>query len=163
MTADLVSLPETSNHPAGALGIRISTFYTQILIVLVVIICVYRVQYGSLINLMSPWVRVQVWLVLSTPESAVDLEGVSQQEVTKHKAPQTKGKALRLSRAEKRELVAQKFSAKKQVYENCRMLSQDGALLCFCDLKKINWYEVMPLPLVCPAHLLENFDERDNL
>jgi hypothetical protein len=26
------------------------------------------------------------------------------------------------------------------VYENCRMLSRDGDLLCFCDRAKVNWY-----------------------
>ena len=52
-----------------------------------------------------------------------------------------------LSRAEKRLLVAKKFSAKRQVYENCRMLAQTGELLCFCDMRKVRWYEVSdPLP-----------------
>lgn len=26
------------------------------------------------------------------------------------------------------------------VYENCRMLSREGELLCFCDRAKVNWY-----------------------
>lgn len=53
-----------------------------------------------------------------------------------------KPKRSGLSRAEKRLLVAKKFSAKRQVYENCRMLSQNGTLLCFCDMRKVRWYEV---------------------
>ena len=38
--------------------------------------------------------------------------------------------------------LVKKFSAKSAVYENCKMLSQDGELLCFCDLRKLTWYEV---------------------
>jgi hypothetical protein len=26
------------------------------------------------------------------------------------------------------------------VYENCRMLSREGSLLCFCDRAKVIWY-----------------------
>lgn len=26
------------------------------------------------------------------------------------------------------------------VYDNCRMLSREGDLLCFCDKDKANWY-----------------------
>lgn len=37
--------------------------------------------------------------------------------------------------------LVKKFSAKSAVYENCKMLSQDGELLCFCDLRKLTWYE----------------------
>lgn len=60
----------------------------------------------------------------------------------KRSLPARKPKGPGLSRAEKRLLVAKKFSAKRQVYENCRMLSQDGTLLCFCDMRKVRWYEV---------------------
>ncbi|KAL0050003.1 hypothetical protein WJX82_002589 [Trebouxia sp. C0006] len=42
--------------------------------------------------------------------------------------------------AQKARLV-KKFSAKSAVYENCKMLSQEGELLCFCDLRKLTWYE----------------------
>ncbi|KAG2495263.1 hypothetical protein HYH03_006536 [Edaphochlamys debaryana] len=42
--------------------------------------------------------------------------------------------------AERRRWLIEKFSAKGRVYENCRMLSRDGALLCFCDTRKIAWY-----------------------
>lgn len=56
----------------------------------------------------------------------------------------SKKKGRGLSRADKRLLVARKFSAKRKVYENCRMLSQDGSLLCFCDMRKVRWYEVSP-------------------
>ena len=38
--------------------------------------------------------------------------------------------------------LVKKFSAKSAVYENCKMYSQDGELLCFCDLRKLKWYEV---------------------
>jgi hypothetical protein len=48
--------------------------------------------------------------------------------------------------AQKARLV-KKFSAKSAVYENCKMLSQEGELLCFCDLRKLTWYEVS-----CPQH-----------
>lgn len=40
--------------------------------------------------------------------------------------------------------LVKKFSAKSAVYENCKMYSQDGELLCFCDLRKLKWYEVRP-------------------
>ena len=38
--------------------------------------------------------------------------------------------------------LVKKFSAKSAVYENCKMFSQDGELLCFCDMRKLTWYEV---------------------
>ena len=38
--------------------------------------------------------------------------------------------------------LVKKFSAKSAVYENCKMYSQEGELLCFCDLRKLTWYEV---------------------
>ena len=57
-------------------------------------------------------------------------------------ASTTSAPSKKLSKEDRRSLVAQKFSAKRKVYENCRMLSQDGSLLCFCDMRKINWYEV---------------------
>lgn len=41
--------------------------------------------------------------------------------------------------------LVKKFSAKSAVYENCKMLSQEGELLCFCDLRKLTWYEVSNL------------------
>ena len=45
------------------------------------------------------------------------------------------------TRSERRQFMAQKFSANRQVYENCRMLSKQGELLCFCDARKVAWYE----------------------
>eukprot|EP00879_Flechtneria_rotunda_P011906 GHRR01012435.1.p1 GENE.GHRR01012435.1~~GHRR01012435.1.p1 ORF type:complete len:931 (+),score=387.60 GHRR01012435.1:2246-5038(+) len=39
-----------------------------------------------------------------------------------------------------RERMIKKFSAKTQVYDNCRMLSVTGELLCFCDMRKLQWY-----------------------
>ena len=41
---------------------------------------------------------------------------------------------------DRREKMIKKFSAKNQVYENCRMLAQNGELLCYCDTKKVAWY-----------------------
>ena len=37
-------------------------------------------------------------------------------------------------------LLSQKFSVKKPIYENCKMLSPNNEQLCFCDTKKMNWY-----------------------
>jgi len=34
----------------------------------------------------------------------------------------------------------QKFTCTRPVYENCRMLAPDGAVLANCDSKKIAWY-----------------------
>ena len=39
-----------------------------------------------------------------------------------------------------REKVIEKFSAKRPVYSNCRMLARDGGELAACDLKKLQWY-----------------------
>eukprot|EP00873_Tetraselmis_striata_P010402 jgi/Tetstr1/430666/TSEL_020459.t1 len=44
------------------------------------------------------------------------------------------------SQAQVHERLVQKFSAKAPVYENCRMLSQEGELLCHCDRRKMRWY-----------------------
>lgn len=44
--------------------------------------------------------------------------------------------------AAQKERLVKKFSAKSAVYENCKMYSQDGDLLCYCDLRKLIWYEV---------------------
>ncbi|EFJ44336.1 hypothetical protein VOLCADRAFT_106481 [Volvox carteri f. nagariensis] len=41
---------------------------------------------------------------------------------------------------ERRSWLIEKFSAKTQVYQNCRMLSHEGQLLCFCDSRKLRWY-----------------------
>lgn len=32
------------------------------------------------------------------------------------------------------------FCCCRQVYDNCRMLSTTGELLCFCDMRKLTWY-----------------------
>lgn len=45
--------------------------------------------------------------------------------------------------AAQKERLVKKFSAKSAVYENCKMYSQDGDLLCYCDLRKLVWYEVI--------------------
>jgi cation-transporting P-type ATPase D len=39
-----------------------------------------------------------------------------------------------------RSLIIKKFSCKKPVYENCKMLAPDGEQLSFCDTKKMKWY-----------------------
>lgn len=36
--------------------------------------------------------------------------------------------------------LADRFSSKKEVYENCRMLSSNGELLCYTDRKRLEWY-----------------------
>eukprot|EP00899_Mesostigma_viride_P006270 jgi/Mesvir1/15644/Mv03249-RA.1 len=41
---------------------------------------------------------------------------------------------------EERERLVQKFSCKKPVYSNCRILAPDGSVLCHCDKKKVDWY-----------------------
>ena len=57
--------------------------------------------------------------------------------------------------AQKQRLV-QKFSAKSAVYENCKMYSQDGDLLCYCDLRKLVWYEVRSQVLSQSAFVIFN-------
>lgn len=42
--------------------------------------------------------------------------------------------------AAQRAKIIQKFSAKRQVYGTCAMLSVSGALLCHCDRRKLEWY-----------------------
>jgi len=32
------------------------------------------------------------------------------------------------------------YSAKSKVYDNCKMLSVDGELLCYCDRRNLEWY-----------------------
>jgi len=44
------------------------------------------------------------------------------------------------SKKEKMDKIIKKFSCKKPVYENCRMLAPDGEMLCYCDKRKMNWY-----------------------
>ena len=44
--------------------------------------------------------------------------------------------------AERRRKLVASFCAKSPVYENCRMLSMEGAPLSFIDLRKLQWYEV---------------------
>lgn len=54
--------------------------------------------------------------------------------------------------ASRRQMRVSKFSARTPVYQNCKMLSADGSLLCHCDLRKLNWYQVGPtLKLLAPA------------
>ncbi|BDA45050.1 probable exosome component 10 at N-terminal half [Coccomyxa sp. Obi] len=47
--------------------------------------------------------------------------------------------------AERRKKLVASFCAKGPVYENCRMLSMDGAPLSFIDLRKLQWYEARGL------------------
>ena len=42
----------------------------------------------------------------------------------------------------RRQMRVSKFSARTPVYQNCKMLSADGSLLCHCDLRKLKWYQV---------------------
>jgi len=39
-----------------------------------------------------------------------------------------------------KERLGRRFGVKKQVYENCRMLSKSGEMLCFTDKKRLLWY-----------------------
>jgi cation-transporting P-type ATPase D len=39
-----------------------------------------------------------------------------------------------------KERLGEKFGVKKEVYENCRMLSKSGEMLCFTDKKRLLWY-----------------------
>ncbi len=43
-------------------------------------------------------------------------------------------------KAKRREYIKNKFTMKKPVYENCRLIAKDGELLCNCDRHKIDWY-----------------------
>jgi cation-transporting P-type ATPase D len=60
-----------------------------------------------------------------------------QQSAVKAKKDHLSRKEIKKQRFE--QFVA-KFSVKKDIYENCRMLAPDGEVLCFCDHKKANWY-----------------------
>ncbi len=44
--------------------------------------------------------------------------------------------------ASRRQMRVSKFSARAPVYQNCKMLSADGSLLCHCDIRKLKWYQV---------------------
>jgi cobalt/nickel-transporting P-type ATPase D len=39
-----------------------------------------------------------------------------------------------------KERLGERFGVKKQVYENCKMLSKSGEMLCFTDKKRLLWY-----------------------
>lgn len=43
------------------------------------------------------------------------------------------------SAEDKRAWIIEKFSAKSVVYEQCRLMSREGHLLCHCDRRKIQW------------------------
>ncbi|KAK9822142.1 hypothetical protein WJX74_010568 [Apatococcus lobatus] len=45
----------------------------------------------------------------------------------------------------RRQMRVSKFSARTPVYQNCKMLSADGSLLCHCDLRKLKWYQARGL------------------
>jgi hypothetical protein len=56
--------------------------------------------------------------------------------------------------------LIKKFSAQSPVYENCRMLSREGEVLCYCDMRRLEWcgtfpavlcYVVALLKLCCPV------------
>jgi len=40
----------------------------------------------------------------------------------------------------KMEDIKKKYTCKKAVYENAKMLDPDGGLLCHTEYKKANWY-----------------------
>ncbi|KAK8490104.1 hypothetical protein V6N11_081573 [Hibiscus sabdariffa] len=45
-----------------------------------------------------------------------------------------------VSKKASRQLFIQKFSCKSPVYHNCRIYTNDGQLLCYCDRRKLEWY-----------------------
>ena len=48
---------------------------------------------------------------------------------------------VRMKKKEERKKdIVKKYSCKKSVYENCKMLAPDGICLSNCDRKKALWY-----------------------
>jgi cation-transporting P-type ATPase D len=59
------------------------------------------------------------------------------------KSPKTLEKAAKRRHEDPeafKERLGERFGVKKQVYENCRMLSKSGTMLCFTDKKRLLWY-----------------------
>lgn len=60
-----------------------------------------------------------------------------------HPMHHSPGDAAMLAKLEKQaqrfESLVNRFRAKGPVYDNCRMLSMDGRLLCYCDRRKLEW------------------------
>ena len=58
--------------------------------------------------------------------------------------PKNAGHAALISKMEKKrrkqEDIKKKYTCKKAVYENARMLDPDGQLLCHTEIKKAKWY-----------------------
>jgi len=46
----------------------------------------------------------------------------------------------RNSKQQRRNKVMEKFSLKRPIYENCKILAPDGEILCKWDKKKVQWY-----------------------
>lgn len=66
------------------------------------------------------------------------------------------------------ERLVRKFAAKEPVYDNCRMLSKGGELLCYCDRQKVNWYldhhlaDVEPTEEGGPTVIRLRFEHQNN-
>ena len=63
----------------------------------------------------------------------------SQSEV-KYRDESENTKRLVKLKLERRANYDKRFSAKKPVYENCKICAPNGDLLAYCDKKKANWY-----------------------
>ena len=58
-------------------------------------------------------------------------------------------KATRVSKKQQRfEKFREKYTIKKDIYENCQMQAPDGEVLCYCDKKKTQWYLERQLAVV---------------
>ena len=84
----------------------------------------------------------------SLPESAVTMGVGASHRARKSAAagsivPQKEQVSQEDKVASRRQMRVAKFSARGPVYQNCKMLSADGSLLCHCDLRKLQWYQVI--------------------
>ncbi|KAL0022097.1 hypothetical protein WJX79_008401 [Trebouxia sp. C0005] len=94
----------------------------------------------------SVWLRRHASGVAKLLADAATGGGSSQYDAPGKAASGNANQARQLQTPEQRQAaqkarLVKKFSAKSAVYENCKMLSQEGELLCFCDLRKLTWYE----------------------
>ena len=99
----------------------------------------------------DPWMQMQVWDILHDPalSSLQEADESAVKEVAAGAVTQPRDHATPEDRAaSRRQMRVSKFSARTPVYQNCKMLSADGSLLCHCDLRKLNWYQVGPPKLL---------------
>ena len=67
----------------------------------------------------------------------------SDEDAPKNGSDEGKAQALRGEKSvasSRRSAFVERFTSKKKAYENCKMLSVEGEVLCFCDSKKARWY-----------------------